>query len=375
MHRLRGLSAITVLVFVSMWPLTKTSYAETRVALVIGNGAYQNAPRLPNPSNDAADVAASLKRSGFETILATDLDKTAMDAATIRFARVARTADVALFYYSGHALQFGGVNYLAPVDAKLTDEADLRRMVRVDEIVSDLQQAKNLRILVLDSCRDNPLADELKRSIGTTRALPLQRGLARIDSPQGMIVAYATQSGRTADDGLGRNSPYTTAFLKNIEANDEIGTIFRRISADVYEATKHTQLPELSLSLIGEFYLKSSKTSVVKTDLSVGDPEASKSDGTAIPNHAPPIEDQQDHKKETQPAVTTPHELPIPSANQKQERRTQEPHPKGNPAPIRTASDCLRYNQDKLACYPQCSQSQIQAQQRKIVACVNSLRR
>jgi hypothetical protein len=358
-----------------MGPLTKTSYAETRVALVIGNGAYQNAPRLPNPSNDAADVAASLKRSGFETILATDLDKTAMDAATIRFARVARTADVALFYYSGHALQFGGVNYLAPVDAKLTDEADLRRMVRVDEIVSDLQQAKNLRILVLDSCRDNPLADELKRSIGTTRALPLQRGLARIDSPQGMIVAYATQSGRTADDGLGRNSPYTTAFLKNIEANDEIGTIFRRISADVYEATKHTQLPELSLSLIGEFYLKSSKSSVVKTDLSVGDPEASKSDGTAIPNHAPLIEDQQDHKKETQPAVMTPHEHPIPSANQKQERRTQEPHPKGNLAPIRTASDCLRYNQDKLACYPQCSQSQIQAQQRKIVACVNSLRR
>jgi uncharacterized caspase-like protein len=83
----------------------------------------------------------------------------------------------------------------------LTDEADLRRMVRVDEIVSDPQQAKNLRILVLDSCRDNPLADELKRSIGAARALPSQRGLAKIDSPQGMIVAYATQSGRTADDG------------------------------------------------------------------------------------------------------------------------------------------------------------------------------
>ena len=179
------------------------AYADNRVALVIGNGAYQNTPRLPNPSNDAADVAASLKRSGFETILATDLDKAAMDAAMIRFARASRTADVAIFYYSGHAMQFGGVNYLAPIDAKLTDEADLRRMVRVDEIVSDLQQAKNLRILVLDSCRDNPLADELKRSIGTTRALPLQRGLAKIDSPQGMIVAYATQSGRTALDHAG----------------------------------------------------------------------------------------------------------------------------------------------------------------------------
>ncbi|HUD86050.1 MAG TPA: caspase family protein, partial [Xanthobacteraceae bacterium] len=152
--------------------------AETRVALVIGNGAYKTVPRLPNPANDAEDVAAALGRSGFETILATDLDKAGMDEATIRFARKARNADVAMFYYSGHALQFGGVNYLAPVDAKLADEADLRRMVRVDDIVADLQQARKLRILVLDSCRDNPLADELRRSIGATRAIPLQRGLS-----------------------------------------------------------------------------------------------------------------------------------------------------------------------------------------------------
>jgi hypothetical protein len=230
--------------------------AETRVALVIGNGAYQNAPRLPNPANDANDVAASLRREGFNTILATDLDKAAMDEVSIRFAKAARTADVAMLYYSGHALQFAGINYLAPIDAKLTDEADLRRMVRVDELVSDLQQAKSLRILVLDSCRDNPLADDLKRSIGTSRAMPLQRGLAKIDSPQGMIVSYSTQAGRTAEDGSDRNSPYTAAFLKNIEAHEEIGTIFRRISADVYEATKHNQLPELSLSFVGEFYLR-----------------------------------------------------------------------------------------------------------------------
>lgn len=247
-----------VLVFFAIWVAAGAatpSRADTRVALVIGNGAYQNAPRLPNPPNDATDVAAALKRSGFETILATNLDKAGMDEVTIRFARAARTADVAMFYYSGHAMQFGGVNYLAPVDAKLTDEADLRRMVRIDEIVADLQQAKNLRILVLDSCRDNPLAETLKRSIGPTRALSLQHGLAKLDSPEGMIVAYATQSGRTAEDGGGRNSPYTAAFLKNVEAKEEIGTIFRRVSADVYETTRQSQLPELSLSLIGEFYL------------------------------------------------------------------------------------------------------------------------
>lgn len=233
-----------------------SAQAEVRVALVIGNGAYQNVPRLVNPANDATDVAAALKRDGFDTIFATDLNKDQMDEATIKFAKAARTADVAMFYYSGHALQFAGANYLAPVDARLTDEADLRRFVRVDEIVSDLQQAKNLRILVLDACRNNPLADALRRSIGATRAIPLQRGLAKIDTPQGMIVSYSTQAGTEAEDGNGRNSPYTTAFLKEIEKQDEIGTVFRRISTDVYEATNHAQFPELSLSLIGEFYLR-----------------------------------------------------------------------------------------------------------------------
>ena len=232
------------------------SLADARVALVIGNGAYKHIPWLRNPQNDAEDVAAALKRSGFDTILATDLDKAGMDNAAIRFARAARDANVALLYYSGHALQFAGINYLAPIDARLTDEADLRRMVRLDDMVADLAQAKILRILVLDSCRDNPLAEELRRSIGTTRALQLQRGLAKIETPQGMIVSYATQAGRTAEDGDGRNSPYTAAFLKNIETQEEIGTIFRRVSADVYEATKRQQLPELSLSLIGEFYLR-----------------------------------------------------------------------------------------------------------------------
>jgi hypothetical protein len=229
--------------------------AEKRVALVIGNGTYVNATPLPNPRNDAEDVADALERTGFETIVGIDLDQTKMQEATIEFARAAREADVALFYYSGHAMQFSGVNYLMPVDAKLKDEADLRRMARVDDIIADLQQAKNLRILVLDACRDNPLAEQLKRSVGLTRAANLQRGLARIDTPQGMIVAFSTQAQQTADDGQGRNSPYTAAFLKHIETQDEIGRVFRRISTDVYEATQRRQLPELSLSMIGEYYL------------------------------------------------------------------------------------------------------------------------
>jgi uncharacterized caspase-like protein len=195
------------------WSLLQAqALADNRVALVVGNSAYAHAPHLPNSSHDAEDVAAALKRMGFDTIVGIDLDQAGMRDAAIRFARAARNADVALFYYSGHAMQYAGVNYLVPIDAELHDEADLRRMARVDEVLADLQQAKNLRVLVLDSCRDNPLADDLKRSIGATRGVTIGRGLAKMDSPDGTIIAYSTQSGRTAWDGTGRNSPIPPHF-------------------------------------------------------------------------------------------------------------------------------------------------------------------
>ncbi|MGY4293897.1 hypothetical protein ACVWXN_001992 [Bradyrhizobium sp. i1.4.4] len=168
-----------------------------------------------------------------------------------------------MFYYSGHAMQYNGVNYLMPVDAVLTDEADLKRFVRVDDIVNDLQQAKNLRILVLDSCRDNPLAETLKRSAGSTRAASIGRGLSKVEAPRGTIVSFSTQSGQVAADGTGRNSPYTTAFLKHIEEPQEIGDVFRDISSDVYDSSGKTQLPELSLSIIGKFYLNGPVTVTV----------------------------------------------------------------------------------------------------------------
>jgi hypothetical protein len=245
----------TLAALFALFLMVQPASADKRVALVIGNGAYVHAPHLPNPPHDAEDVAAALKRTGFETVLGVDLDKAKMEDAAIDFARAARNADVAVFYYSGHALQYAGVNYLIPVDAVLTDEADLRRATRVDDILDDLKQARNLRILVLDSCRDNPLADELKRSIGKTRSGSMSRGLAKIESSDGTIVSYSTQAGRTAADGDGRNSPYTAAFLKHIEDKDEISTVFHRISADVYDASSGTQVPELSLSFFGEFYL------------------------------------------------------------------------------------------------------------------------
>jgi len=252
MHRPACL-AISFILFFGL--IAIPAFADTRVALVIGNGAYAHAPHLPNPPHDADDVAAALKRTGFQIIEGVDLNQAGMQDAAIRFARAARTADVAVFYYSGHAMQYAGVNYLVPIDAELHDEADLRRMARVDDILGDLQQAKNLRILVLDSCRDNPLADELKRSIGRTRSASVGRGLAKMESPNGTIISYSTQAGSTAMDGDGRNSPYTTAFLRHIEDKEEVSTVFHRISATVYDSTSGTQTPELSLSFFGEFYL------------------------------------------------------------------------------------------------------------------------
>jgi hypothetical protein len=237
-------------------PSSSAAAACSAAIRIVGNAAYKNAATLQNPRNDATDVSEALKRLGFETIVGLDLNKDGMEEKSIAFARAARDADVALVHYSGHAMQFSGFNYLMPVDATLHDEADLRRLTRVDEIVANLKQAKNLRILVLDACRDNPLADELSRSMEASRGLTVDRGLARIIPPSGMIISYATQAGRTAADGLGRNSPYTMAFLKNIETPEEIGTIFRNITSDVYSATESKQLPELSLSLIGNFYLK-----------------------------------------------------------------------------------------------------------------------
>jgi uncharacterized caspase-like protein len=252
MRRYASLVVLVVLLF-SFAPVPVR--ADNRVALVIGNGAYVHVPHLPNPTHDAEDVAAALKHNGFEIILGTDLDQAGMQNAAIRFARAARTADVAIFYYSGHAMQYAGVNYLVPIDAELHDEADLRRMTRVDEILGDLQQAKNLRILVLDSCRDNPLANELKRSIGSTRGVSIGRGLAKMESPDGTIISYSTQAGRTAEDGSDRNSPYTAAFLQHIEDKDDIANVFHRIGANVYQTTNGKQVPELSISFFGEFYL------------------------------------------------------------------------------------------------------------------------
>ncbi len=239
------------------------SLADKRVALVIGNGSYHYTPALTNPPNDAKDVAQALKAIGFDVTLKVDVEKRQLDQVIAQFAREGKTADAVLFYYAGHGLQFEGKNFLMPVDAELQDEISLRyEMIALDDVKAALQLSPGVKIMVLDACRDNPLADKFVRSISvSTRDVPKVQGYARPEKAQGMIIVYATQADDVAQDGAGRNSPFSQAFLKEIkEPGLEVGAMFRRIGADVYAATNGRQSPELSISMVPEYYLNQSET-------------------------------------------------------------------------------------------------------------------
>lgn len=243
-------------VLIGCLAVSSPAFAKRRVALVIGNSAYRNTAQLPNPRNDATDVARMLKGAGFEVVEGVDLDKRGMDDAFRRFADAAVGADAALFFYGGHGFQFQGANYLVPVDAKLTGAADIgTQMARVDDILADLQRASGVRILMLDACRDNPLADQLLAQANPARAVTITRGLARIKQTAGTVIAYSTQPGAVAADGEGRNSPFAAAFIREVsQPGVEIGPLFRHVAADVYRATNERQLPEVTFSLLGDFY-------------------------------------------------------------------------------------------------------------------------
>jgi hypothetical protein len=261
----RNLSLVLALLLVGVGLMAQVSpcLADKRVALVIGNSKYKNTPSLVNPENDAADVAEALRAVGFQVTLRLDAEKRQMDQAIAQFAREASDSDAALFYYAGHGMQFQGRNYVMPVDAELQDEISLRyEMTAIEDVKAALERSNGVKIMVLDACRNNPLATKLVRSISAvSRDIPNVQGYARPEKTRGMIVVYATQADDVANDGVGRNSPFSTAFLKEIkEPGVEIGTMFRRIGGDVYQATNGQQSPELSISLVPEYYLNQSET-------------------------------------------------------------------------------------------------------------------
>ncbi len=243
--------------------LVTPAFGDARVALVIGNSHYSNAPALGNPANDASDISAALRNLGFKTNLLVDATKRETDRAVEQFARDVRSADVALFFFAGHGMQFQLRNYILPVDAELKDEISVRyELTAIDDITSAFQNTRGIKVLLLDSCRDNPLADKLARSVRvSSRDAQVVKGFAPFERTSGMIVVYATQSGQTAHDGSGRNSPFTAALLKELRMPGlEIGTLFRRVQSDVVDATDGLQEPELSISLVPEYYINQEDT-------------------------------------------------------------------------------------------------------------------
>ena len=229
--------------------------AQKRVALVIGNSAYQNTAPLANPTNDAMDVSAALKTHGFQVIDGYDLDKAAFDRKVRDFAAALEGAAVGVFFYAGHGLQVAGQNYLAPVDARLSSAVTLDfEMMKVEIIHRAMELSAKTNVLFLDACRDNPLARNLSRSLGT-RSADVGKGLAQIEAGSGTLISFSTQPGAVALDGKGRNSPYAGALVKHLSsANDDLNAILIAVRNDVMNATQEAQVPWEHSALRGRFY-------------------------------------------------------------------------------------------------------------------------
>ena len=252
----------SIAVIVAGWCLASPAAAEKRLALIVGNSAYASASRLANPANDAGDMAAALKQIGFEVLVGADLDKRAFDAKVREFARALPAADVALFYYAGHGLQVGGRNYLVPTDAQLQTERDLDfEGVALDFVLKqmELEREGKTNIVLLDACRDNPLARNLARTMGT-RSGNVGQGLAQVQTGVGTFIAYATQPGNVALDGQGRNSPFTGALTKALAVPDRsITTVMIEVRKDVLATTGGRQVPWDHSALTGDFIFHQSR--------------------------------------------------------------------------------------------------------------------
>ena len=230
--------------------------AAGRVALVVGNGAYTHAGRLPNPINDASDVAAALGRLGFEVTVTQDAGRTALNEALRAFTRRSVGADVALVFYAGHAMEMDGVNYLLPVDAIIERDTDVRyETVTLEDVLASTSGA-GLRVVILDACRNNPLARSMQRTVATRSVSNGSLGDLNDDLlGDETLVAYSAAAGTTAADGEGRNSPYTAALLAHLEQPVELGLVFRRVREGVLMATSGRQRPHEYQSLLREHYL------------------------------------------------------------------------------------------------------------------------
>jgi uncharacterized caspase-like protein len=253
------------------------SASPRRVALVIGNSAYQHAPTLENPVRDARAIHEKLASLGFEVVAGYDLTKAETQAAIAKFAEAARGGDIALFFYAGHGMQVGGVNYLVPVDAALKDEISLDfEAVQMDFIWRQMSRATKVRIVFLDACRDNPLARIL--AAGGSAAQP-GGGLAEMQIENtgagGALIAFSTSPGHVAYDGANGHSPFTTALLAHLADPDlPLTSVMTRVTGDVLKTTSGQQRPWVNVSLTDDVMLNRAAPPLVTPPLAAATPPA-----------------------------------------------------------------------------------------------------
>lgn len=239
-----------------------------RVALVVGNNAYQHAPALHNAANDARDLAAALEEVDFEVEALIDADLRTLEGAINRFVAAIEPGDVALFHYSGHGIVVDGENYLIPVDFRLTDEASVRYDAYSASKLHDrlAGAGSKLSIVTLDACRNN----------GFESARSNSGGLAGMNAAEGAFIAFATGPGMTADDNLdGRNGLFTGELIEALgQPGLSLDEVFNQVRQGVYEASGRKQLPWSSSSVIGGFYFRTpDKTTQPVSVTAGGSPE------------------------------------------------------------------------------------------------------
>lgn len=257
-----------------------------RVALVIGNAAYKHAAELRNPRNDAQDVADALGKLGFAVITEFDLDQTGIRRAIGRFAVAIENATTAVFYYAGHGMSLNGTNYLLPTDSKLENQYSPElEMVPFTMVQRVMENKPRTNILFFDACRDNPLARNLARAMGT-RSAGVTPGLSRTEAGTGTLISFSTQPGAVAQDGAGRNSPFAAALVRQLNRSTlSIADILVDVRRDVMLATNDRQVPWEHSSLRERFYFAPPKPVVVEPP-----PPAPKPEVTQDPTELTPAQ-------------------------------------------------------------------------------------
>ncbi len=246
MKRCNYLFSQLIILIVFCLSSNSLSFAETRVALIIGNSQYASAP-LKNPVNDAQDMGNTLATLGFDVDVYQDLNRKQMRSAIRKFGEKLKKSDVGLFFYAGHGIQIKGKNYLIPIatDVSSADEVE-DESIDANSILRKMETAANpVNIVILDACRNNPFARSFRSSA---------QGLARMEGPVGSLIAYATAPGSVASDGTGRNGLYTQHLLNTLQApNLNIEQVFKTVRKNVIKETGGKQIPWESSSLTGDF--------------------------------------------------------------------------------------------------------------------------